>query len=404
MGNFFPCLYIFESYYFHYNSSLTTNAINSLSSVYMFTYPVVIHFTIHIFDNMTTIPGNGLKRIVLYGGLFNTVGALVRWLGASPSSNSFIILFIGQTIGSFAQVLLAIPPQLAVTWFPKSEINFATAIAVSANNLGIAFGCILSPAVVKEPTMMDDIPRLLLCQFIMCSISLVLLISAFQKPAPFNPVDHEPQINFDDSTSKRLFKEKNFIYMLIAYGAIMGAQCSVITLIAQILLPPFSGILNENDIGLLAAITLSVGVPGSIIVGHYLDKTKKYSKVCNILVTFTTISIFSLYISIEYENYYGVLMSCILFGISSYSTCPALFQYAGELFHPIREIIPTSYLFLIGNIGGVILVALMGFNENIKWNFSMRLPMIFLMGIMIIGNIAMIRVKGVLKRSYTSIL
>lgn len=69
----------------------------------MFTYPVVIHFTIHIFDNMTTIPGNGLKRIVLYGGLFNTVGALVRWLGATPSPTSFIVLFIGQTIGSFGK-------------------------------------------------------------------------------------------------------------------------------------------------------------------------------------------------------------------------------------------------------------------------------------------------------------
>lgn len=97
--------------------------------------------------------------------------------------------------------------------------------------------------------------------------------------------------------------------MLIAYGAIMGSQCAVITLIAQILLPPFTGIIDENDIGLLSAITLTVGVPGSIIVGHYLDKTKKYSKVCNMLITFTTISLFTLYLSIEYEFYFGVVVS-----------------------------------------------------------------------------------------------
>lgn len=100
-ATFAPCLYLFVDYYFHYTSSFTVNAVNSLSSVYMFTYPAVIHFTIYIFDNMTTMPGKGLKRIILYGGMFNTLGSLVRWLGASPSSNSFIILFIGQTIGSF---------------------------------------------------------------------------------------------------------------------------------------------------------------------------------------------------------------------------------------------------------------------------------------------------------------
>lgn len=60
--------------------------------------------------------------------------------------------------------MLSIPPQLAVAWFPENEINVATSIAVSANNLGIAAGCALTPLVVKQATRDTDIPHLLLIQ------------------------------------------------------------------------------------------------------------------------------------------------------------------------------------------------------------------------------------------------
>src|SRR5690242_4130887 len=73
----------------------------------------------------------------------------------------------------------------------------------------------------------------------------------------------------------------------------------------------------------------------------------------------------------------------VFFGLSSYGKCyiialssrrlvliiryyvaiaPAFFQFASELFYPISEIIPTGYLFTVGNIGGVFLVALMGWS------------------------------------------
>lgn len=64
-----------------------------------------------------------------------------------------------------AQVfMLAIPPRLAVAWFPDNEINVATSIAVSANNLGIAAGCVLTPLAVNSATRETDIPNLLFIQ------------------------------------------------------------------------------------------------------------------------------------------------------------------------------------------------------------------------------------------------
>jgi predicted MFS family arabinose efflux permease len=60
--------------------------------------------------------------------------------------------------------MLSIPPRLAVAWFPEDEINVATSIAVSANNLGIAAGCALTPLVVKQVTRLTDVPNLLFIQ------------------------------------------------------------------------------------------------------------------------------------------------------------------------------------------------------------------------------------------------
>ncbi|ORZ18146.1 major facilitator superfamily domain-containing protein [Absidia repens] len=421
---FAPCLYIFVDYYFQHASTLTTNAIHSLSSVYMFLYPLVIHFTFPVFDDtiirnktnsdntdssssspMTyVVPGSGLKRGIMIGAVLNLFGAMIRWYGgSSPTLCGFFFLFIGQTLAALAQVfMLAIPPQLAVAWFPASEINFATAIAVSANNLGIAMGCLWSPWAIKQATMMHDIPRLLFCQFLLCSLVLIMVWSAFQKQPPYNihtsaalPGDNSHGV----SPTAKLFKEKNFKYLLLAYGVIFGAQCAIITLIDQVLLPPFADIISEGDVGLLSCATLSIGVPGSILVGHYLDKTKKYRHVCNILSLLTTLSLIALYLSIECKYVMGVVTSCILFGASSYSIAPAIFQYCGELFYPINEIIPTGYLFLVGNIGGVVLVAFMGWTENANQDFNMRWPLLCLLATMILGTLAMTRVNGVLKRS-----
>lgn len=116
------------------------------------------------------------------------------------------------------------------------------------------------------------------------------------------------EVNSADQ-SLQLWKQKSFIYMLGAYTIIMGAQCTIITLLAQILIPPFKHVIDEKHIGLLGAIMLFVGFPASISVGYYLDRTLKYRKVCTILAVLTALSVLGLYMSTEAEFLTGVVMS-----------------------------------------------------------------------------------------------
>lgn len=93
-------------------------------------------------------------------------------------------------------------------------------------------------------------------------------------------------------------------------------------------------------------------------------------------------------------------VSSDIFLFTSYiAIAPAFFQFASELFYPVSEIIPTGYLFTVGNIGGVFLVAVMGWSENMEVKFPMRLPMLWLSISMFFSVYCMSQVKGSLKRT-----
>ncbi|KAG1054034.1 hypothetical protein G6F43_003922 [Rhizopus delemar] len=396
---FAPCLYIFIHYYFQDVNAYTTNAINLLSSIYMLIYPFAIQFTFKYFEDYPISDrGSGLRRGILIGAILNATAGCIRWLGAIASPFGYFILFLGQTIAALAQVfMLSIPPQLAVAWFPKDEINIATSIAVSANNLGIGVGCALTPLMVQQSTSERDIPNLLLIQFIMCLSVLGLIWISFKKSPPYW---RHMMIGMNSAEqSIKLWKQKEFIYMIGAYGIIMGGQCAIITLLAQILIPPFRLVMNEKYIGVLGAMMLLGGSIASISVGYYLDKTLKYRKSCTLLALFSALTSLGLSVSIEASSLAGVVITCIGFGFASYAIAPAIFQFASELFYPISEIIPTGYLFTGGNIGGVILVALMGWSEDRDNQFSMRWPMNCLTMAMFASVYMMYQVKGTLKRT-----
>lgn len=97
---FAPCLYIFSHYYFG-DLTAETNAINSLSVVYMVVYPLFIYHSFRYFVDPRDKPvGTGLRRGVMIGAVLNALGAGLRYLGAVPSYVGFAVLFVGQTIAA----------------------------------------------------------------------------------------------------------------------------------------------------------------------------------------------------------------------------------------------------------------------------------------------------------------
>ncbi|CAG8815228.1 3753_t:CDS:1, partial [Dentiscutata erythropus] len=93
---FAPCLYIFMSYF-----SQSPSSINSLSSVYMIMYPILLIPSINFFNTY------GVKCSVIFGAFLNSLGAFFRFLGSlNRSYIGFWVLFFGQAIASIAQLFI----------------------------------------------------------------------------------------------------------------------------------------------------------------------------------------------------------------------------------------------------------------------------------------------------------
>ncbi|RUS14963.1 major facilitator superfamily domain-containing protein [Jimgerdemannia flammicorona] len=308
---FAPCLYVFARYYFG-DVAAGSNAINSLSVVYFVVYPILIYPSFQYFVDPKGSPiGTGLKRGVMIGAVLNVAGAWLRYLGAVPSVMGFAMLFVGQTVAAIAQVfIIGVPPRLAVAWFEAHQINLATAIAVTANGLGVAAGFGWTPLMVHETTAETDIPNVLFAQFIWCFVILILVWIGFQYP-PNVRVNIE--LNKDEDkvpvpTASSVWTNRSFVLMMSAYGIIVGAQSALTTLLAQVLMPPFR-FPDETQVGWLGFYMLLAGVPSSMFVGWFLDRTFLYRDTCRWLYATTTVSLCTFHVAIEREDYVGVLLS-----------------------------------------------------------------------------------------------
>jgi predicted MFS family arabinose efflux permease len=101
------------------------------------------------------------------------------------------------------------------------------------------------------------------------------------------------QNGFSKEETMALFKQRNFIALLVSFGIIMGAQCAVFSLLTQILSPSFE--LEDNTaVGLLGSIMLLIGVPPSILIGRLIDATHRYKAICRILYGSLIVSVIAL--------------------------------------------------------------------------------------------------------------
>lgn len=89
------------------------------------------------------------------------------------------------------------------------------------------------------------------------------------------------------------------------------------------------------------------------------------------------------------------------FFTSQTAILPAVFQWAGELFYPVNEVVPTGYLCMTGNIGGWLLVLVMGWSANSSIQFTMLPAMMILIAALSIGLLATFLTTGQLKRLAT---
>lgn len=109
-------------------------------------------------------------------------------------------------------------------------------------------------------------------------------------------VDTAASSSFSKEETLTLFRQPSFVLLLLSFAMVMGAQCAVFSLLAQILSPSFE-LENNVAVGLLGSVMLLIGVLPSILIGKLLDATHRYMLICRLLYASVLASIIALTVS-----------------------------------------------------------------------------------------------------------
>lgn len=125
----------------------------------------------------------GLRVTLVSGTALMVSGAWIKALSVAP--DRFCLAFLGQTLVGTAQIfILGAPARLAAVWFGPRQVSTACALGVIGNQVGVALGFLIPPAVVKNHEELNDVGRDLsaLCYGLAICPTMALVLLLLCKP------------------------------------------------------------------------------------------------------------------------------------------------------------------------------------------------------------------------------
>ncbi|XP_073098212.1 choline/ethanolamine transporter FLVCR2 isoform X3 [Manis javanica] len=265
---------IFKHFY-----GVSAFAIDWLSMCYMLTYIPLLLPVAWLLEKF------GLRTIALTGSALNCLGAWVKLGSLKP--HLFPVTVLGQVICSVAQVfILGMPSRIASVWFGANEVSTACSIAVFGNQLGIALGFLIPPVLVPNIQDRDKLAYHISIMFFIiggvATLLCILVIIVF-KEKPKHPPSRAQSLSYalasPDasylSSIVQLFKNLNFVLLVITYGLNAGAFYALSTLLNRMVILHYPG--EEVNAGRIGLTIVIAGMLGAMISGIWLDRSKTYN-------------------------------------------------------------------------------------------------------------------------------
>lgn len=348
--------------------NISTFWVNCTSTIYMFSYIIGIIPATFLLDLY------GLRNCLIIGSFLNAFGSSIKCFAIERTR--FWLVMIGQTSVAIAQLyILNIPPLLAATWFPSSEVTRATAYGVFGNQVGIAIGFVIPPLLMPNlddnsknsstitveslnstveaekisPELMTEVERNLMILSIALALMttiIFILIVIFFKDRPEIPPSHAQVLlrNIESSETKKsywesfilLFRNINFILLFISYGLNTGVFYALSTVLSQMITRELGEnfLVQAGYLGL--SITLS-GIFGSVICGHVLEWSGKFKLITTILYIFSLIGTIAFAISLHFNSMEFLFVSSTLLGFFMTGYLPIGFEFVAEISYPQPE-------------------------------------------------------------------
>ncbi|XP_003787107.1 feline leukemia virus subgroup C receptor-related protein 2 [Otolemur garnettii] len=331
-------------------------AIDWLSMCYMITYIPLLFPVAWLLEKF------GLRTIAITGSALNCLGAWVKLGSLQP--HLFPVTVVGQVICSMAQVfILGMPSRLASVWFGANEVSTACSMAVFGNQLGIALGFLIPPVLVPSISDRDKLAyHISIMFYIIAGVAtlLFILVVIVFKEKPKHPPSRAQSLSYalasPDasylSSIVRLFKNLNFVLLIITYGLNAGSFYSLSTLLNRMVISHYPD--EEVNAGRIGLTIIIAGMLGAVISGIWLDRSKTYKETTLVVYIMTLVGmvVYTLTLSLGYLWVVFITAGTMGFFMTGY--LPLGFEFAVELTYPESEGMSSGLLNVSAQVFGII--------------------------------------------------
>jgi MFS family permease len=365
-------------------ASITNDAVNFygvsdlsiglLSMIFMIVYIVISIPASWVIDTY------GLRVAVGIGAALTGIFGLIRGLTAS-SYTLVLVAQIGIAIGQ--PFILNAVTTVAARWFPARERATASGLGSLATYLGIFLGLGLTPFL----TIHFQISGMLVAYGIVSMVAaLVFFVFAKERPAtPPCPPGMEVRSLVLDGF-KQIFRQRNFILLLVIFFVGLGAFNAVTTWIENIIAPRG---FSSTQAGIVGGLMIIGGIVGALVLPSLSDLYRRRVPFIILALVGATIGL----VGIAYAaSYWLLLTASFTLGFFLLSAGPIGFQYGAEITYPTPEGTSNGLLILMGQISGIVFIFAMDAFKSPKTG-SMTTSLVVLIALM-----ALSIVLGVLLR------
>ncbi|NLD64797.1 MAG: major facilitator superfamily domain-containing protein 7 [Bacteroidales bacterium] len=353
---------------------VTDLQIGILSMSFMIVYLIVSIPASWIIDTY------GIRAGVGAGVVLTGVFGLLRGIFATDY-NLLLIFQIGIAVGQ--PFLLNSITKVASRWFPVSERATASGLGTLAMYFGILLGMSLTPFLVNGSNI-DGMLKLY--GMVSMATAMIFFILARERPVtpPCSPDQEERALAIDGM--RLLFRNRDFLWLMLIYFIGLGVFNSVTTWIENILSPRG---FSAEQAGITGGLMILGGVVGALIMPILSDRSRKRVPFIEIALAGATISLAGVTFT---GNYALLLVSAAAFGFFLLSSGPIGFQYGAEVTFPVSEGTSNGFLLLMGQVSGIAFIFGMDWFKS-PVTGSMTIPLSVLCLLMLISYFLSSRLK-----------
>ncbi|KAL7646224.1 UNVERIFIED_CONTAM: hypothetical protein RMT77_003133 [Armadillidium vulgare] len=341
----------------NYYDNIDVAKINAFSLVFLIVTMPMTFISTYIVNRF------GLRFGIFLGSSLNCLGSVVRALGTSSfiedKHNQYIVSLLGQTISATSQgFILFIPTKVSQLWFPESQRALATTILAMSNPLGIVIAQATVPVIIDEEE--DNIP---LNNYIWMALAVICLVLTFicvtrskpKTPPSLSAGKEQKKVPYFKQL-KTAFSSLSYFLLFLALGAGIGVFTAISTATQQLLCP-----LGYSDVfsGLTNVAMVLVGFVGAGVMGVLVDKTKLFCEITKYAFGFGAIALIILFEFFLVPDVKGfIIVFAAIFGFFGVGSYPVGLELAVEVTYPIEESVSSAFIFLSGQLQGLIAVVL----------------------------------------------